>query len=382
MSQPQERHLFIPGPATAEPEVLEALAAPIRPHYGPDFVADYNGCRARFQQALQTHNDLFLIVGPGTAALDAAFSSALPDGARTLVPVNGWFGERTAEMLRAHRCEVEELPFELGQPIDSDMVAARLAEGEFAAVAWVHHETSTGVLNPIEPICRAARAAGALTIIDAVSSLAGTELAVDDWGVDLCVSVANKGLAAQPGLSGISVSERAWAAIDSNPDTRGWYLDLRTWRKYDQEWADWHPYPTTVPSGLVGALDTSLRLILAEGLDERIVRTREAALRVREGLRELGFRMFVDDDYASPITTSAYPHPDLPVGEMITELREQHGIYISGGLAGLAGKIFRIGHMGRSIEKEETDLLLDAIARLLAHRQAQKENASVEGASV
>jgi len=349
LSQRQERHLFIPGPATAEPEVLEALAEPIRPHYGPDFVTDYNDCRERFKQALRTDNDLFLIVGPGTAALDAAFGSALPDGSRALVPVNGLFGARIADMLRANRCEVEELQFELGQPIDSDQVAERLREGAFDVVAWVHHETSTGVLNPVEPICRAAREAGALTIIDTISSLAGTELAVDDWGIDFCITVANKGLAAPPGLSAISISERGWEAIDANPHTRGWYLDLRTWRRYDGDWADWHPYPTTVPTGTLAAVNTSLRMVLAEGLDERIVRTREAASRVREGLRQLGFRMFVDDDFASPITTAVYPHPDLPAGEMIVALREQHQIYISGGLGDLSGKIFRVGHMGRAI---------------------------------
>ncbi len=382
MSQSQERHLFIPGPATAEPEVLEALAEPIRPHYGPDFVALYNDCRARFKQVLRTDNDLFLIVGPGTAALDAAFVSALPDGSRALVPANGLFGARVADMLRANRCDVEEMQFDLGQPIDSDQVAERLREGKFDVVAWVHHETSTGVLNPVEPICRVARETGTLTIIDTISSLAGTELAVDDWGIDLCVSVANKGLAAPPGLAAISVSERAWEAIDRNPQTRGWYLDLRTWRRYDGDWADWHPYPTTVPTGILAAVDTSLRMILAEGLDRRIVRTRDAASRVREGLRQLGFGMFVDDDFASPITTAVHPHPDFPVGEMIVALREQHGIYISGGLGDLAGEIFRIGHMGRAIEKEETDLLLETIAGLLARRQAQKESAGVEGASV
>jgi len=362
--------------------VLEALAEPIRPHYGPDFVAAYNECRERFKQVLRTDNDLFLIVGPGTAALDAAFGSALPDGARALVPVNGLFGARIADMLRANRCEVEELKFELGEPIDSDLVTERLRAGAFDVVAWVHHETSTGVLNPVEPICRAAREAGALTIIDTISSLAGTEVAVDDWGIDLCITVANKGLAAPPGLSAISVSERAWRAIDANPHTRGWYLDLRTWRRYDGDWADWHPYPTTVPTGILAAVNKSLDMILAEGLDQRIVRTRDAASRVRDGLRQLGFSMFVDDDFASPITTAVRPHPELPVGDMIVALREQHGIYISGGLGDLSGKIFRIGHMGRAIEKDETDLLLDTIAQLLTECQAQKERAGVEGASV
>ncbi len=382
MSERLEKHLFIAGPAGAEPEVLAALSEPIEPHYGPEFVAKYNECRALFKQALRTEGDLFLIVGPGTAALDAAMASALRDGARVLVPRNGWFGLRTAEMLRAHRCEVDEIEFELGQPIDPDVVAERLAGGDYAAVSWVHHETSTGVLNPVEPISRAAHAVGAITILDAVSSLAGTELLVDDWGIDLCAAVGNKGLAAQPGLAAITVSERAWAAIDANPDTRGWYLDLRVWRRYDREWAAWHPYPTTVPSGILAGLTTTLRLILAEGLDERIVRTRDAATRIREGLRNLGFEMFVDDEHASPITTSVLPHPDLSAEDMLVALRERYQIYVSGGLADLAGKLFRVGHMGRGINEEETELLLNALAELLQEaRTAPTENAGVEGAN-
>lgn len=377
----RDPHLFIPGPATAEPEVLAALAQPIRPHYGPEFVELYNGCRERMKRVFRTSNDLFLIVGPGTAAFDAGFASCLHDGARVLVPANGWFGQRTAEMLRAHRADVEYMAFPLGQPIDTDQVVERIRSGGFDAVAWVHHETSTGVLNPVEPISKAARQAGALSMIDAVSSLAGTELAVDDWQVDICVSVGNKGLASQPGLAAITVSKQAWEVIDANPDHRTWYLDLRTWRRYDREWADWHPYPTTIPSGLVAALDTSLRMILEDGLERRIVRTREAAARVRDGLKALGFEMYVDDEHASPITTSVRAHPDLPVEELIARLRDEHNIYISGGLADLAGQIFRIGHMGRSIEPEETDLLLNAIASLLASRQQDRENAGVEEAN-
>jgi aspartate aminotransferase-like enzyme len=383
VSEHEDLHLFIPGPATADPEVLEALAAPIRPHYGPEFVADYNRCRQHMKQMFRTSNDLFLIVGPGTAALDAAMASALPDGARVLVPTNGWFGTRTAEMCRAHRAEVEVMEFPLGQPIDADAVIERLGrEPGFTAVAWVHHETSTGVLNPVEPIAKACRAAGVLSIIDAVSSLAGTELAVDDWCVDLCVSVSNKGLASQPGLAGITVSPEAWTVIDANPDTRCWYLDLRTWRRYDTEWADWHPYPTTVPSGLVAALDVSLTKILEqEGLETRIARTAAAARRTREGLRELGYEMFVDDEFASPITTSVRVHPELSAEELVVELKKRYGIYISGGLTDLKGKIFRIGHMGRSIEPEEVDLLLSAIRDVMGDRapRRQEESASVEG---
>ncbi len=361
-------HLFIPGPAGSTPEVVEASGRPIAPHYGPAFVADYNRCIDLFKAAFQTDNDLFLIVGPGTAALDASMASALPDGARVLVPSSGWFGGRLAEMCRAHRAEVDMLEFAAGTAIDADAVRRHLESSGHAydAIVWVHHETSMGVLNPVEPIVAAARDHGALTIVDAVASLGGVDLPVDRWGVDLCVSVANKCLAAPPGISAVTVSGRAWEAIDANPSTRSWYLDLRTWRRYREEWAAWHPYPTTVASNTVAAIKTSLEQVLDEGLDVRFRRTAEAAGAVRSGLRCMGFEMFADDDVASPVTTSVYAHPGLPAGDLIRFLVER-SIFISGGLDDLAGKIFRIGHMGSSIERAEVDLLLAEIENALRH---------------
>lgn len=374
MPQRDRIHLFIPGPAGAAPEVLEALGAPLRPHYGADFVADYNLCRERLRRVFRTTNDLYLIVGPGTGALDAAMASALPDGAHVLVATNGLFGARLAEMARAHRAQVEVMEFGVREPIDADRVVERLRrEPRLSAVAWVHHETATGVLNPVEPIARAGRELGVLSIIDAISSLGGTELDVDGWGVDLCVGVPNKVLAAGPGLAPISVSPEAWAAIDNNPDTRGWYYDLRTWRTYDNAWKGWHPYPTTVPSGVLDALNVSLEQLLSEGLECRIERTRQTARRVREALRGMGFSMFVSDAHASPITTAVHAHPDLPVPALLDALREQYGIYISGGLGELATKIFRIGHMGTATEASENDLLLAAFEEILTARRVASQ---------
>ena len=369
MSDEGEFHLFIPGPAGSTPEVVEATGRPMKPHYGATFVADYNRCIDLFKVVFQTQNDLFLIVGPGTAALDAALASSLRDGARVLVPSSGWFGNRLAEMCRAHRADVDLLEFPLGEAVDPDVVVRRLRESgkTYDAVGLVHHETSTGVLNPIEPIAAAAREHGALSIIDAVASMGGTDLPVDAWGVDLCVSVANKCLGAPPGISAISVSEDAWKAIDANDRTRGWYLDLRTWRKYREEWAAWHPFPTTVASNVIHAINISLEQILEEGLEVRLRRTAEAAGAVRGGLRRLGFEMFGADEAASPVTTAVNAHPQLPVSDLQRYLRDEHRIYISGGLDTLAEKIFRIGHMGTSIERREVDLLLQATEDALRH---------------
>jgi alanine-glyoxylate transaminase/serine-glyoxylate transaminase/serine-pyruvate transaminase len=377
----KDLHLFIPGPASVSSGVLEAMGHPITPHYGDDFVAAYNRCLECMQQVFMTANDLYLVVGPGTAAIDAALTSALPDGAPVLVLTNGFFGTRFVEMCQMNRAETEVMEFEPGQAIDAGMVEERLAKGpRVAAVVWVHHETSMGVLNPVEPIAAAARQHGALSIVDAVASIGGTAMRVDDWGVDLCVSVGNKCLATPPGIAAISVSDRAWDAIDRNDSTRGWYLDLRTWRKYRQNWPAWHPYPTTVPTSVLYALRTGLEEVLAEGLESRIARTAEAANAVRRGLRQVGFEMFVEDAWASPITTSVKAHPSVPADELLGYLRDVHNMHLSGGIGPMHGKIFRIGHMGRAIEREEVELLLHAIEEGLRREDVEIPlGASLEG---
>jgi aspartate aminotransferase-like enzyme len=377
----QDLHLFIPGPASVTPEVLEAMAHPITPHYGDDFVAAYNRCIDCMQQIFMTENDLFLLVGPGTAAADAALTSALPDGASALVLTNGFFGDRFVEMCQMNRAETEKMEFAPGEPIDADRVADRLAQGPaFDAVVWVHHETSMGVLNPVEPIAKAARKHGALSIVDAVSSIGGTEMRVDDWGVDLCVTVGNKCLATPPGIAAISVSDAAWDAIDRNDNTRGWYLDLRVWRKYRQDWPIWHPYPTTVPTGVLYALRAGLEQLMADGLEQRIARTAEAAQAVRHGLRQVGFEMFVDDAWASPITTAVKAHPMVPADVLLGYLLKTHNMHLSGGIGPMHGKIFRVGHMGQAIERDEVELLLHAIEEgLRLHGAEIPVGASLEG---
>ena len=366
MRESDDVHLFIPGPVSVAPSVAAAACQPIVPHYGSQFVALYNRCLERLQQVFETDHDLYLIVGPGSAALDVALTSSLNDRSRVLVLVNGWFSHRLAQMCQAHCAEIEIFEEASGQPIDVDRAVDRVqAKPSLDAVVWVHDETSTGVLNPVEPIAQAAKAAGVLSILDGVSSLGGTELRVNKWGVDLCVTVANKCLASVPGLSAISVSPYAWEIIDANGGRSGWYLDLRVWRQSRQSWCDWHPYPTTVPPGLVSALDASLGEILHEGLSKRFERTLSAARRVREGLREMGFEMFVEEAHASPTVTAVCPHAQLPADQMIRLLRQRRGICIAGGIDELHGVILRIGHMGRAIDTVEVELLLSSVQELL-----------------
>lgn len=361
--------LLIPGPVDAEDAVLAQMAKPILPHYGTEWVELYHQTINYLKQVFQTENDLFLLVGPGTAALDMAFGSLLAPGEKALILSNGFFGDRLVSIARACGIETTVLSSPLGQIIDPQRLRAYLrSDSDIRALALVHHETSTGVLNPLAEIAAVARERGVPIILDAVSSLGGVPLPVDEWGIDLCITVANKCLAAPPGLAPISVSPRAWEIIDRNTATHGWYLNLKTWRKYADMWAGFHPYPTTLPTNNILALRASLRCILDSELETWYARHRKAADRVRRGLEELGFEMFAPDEHASPLTTAVKAHPEFEVGDLIQFLKEKHGLLVSGGIAELAGKIFRVGHMGKAASREYTDALLGGVADFIQHR--------------
>lgn len=343
--------LFIPGPCEVDEEVLAAMAQPTPRHYGPEWIEVYHETLALLRQVFQTQNDLFIVPGAGSAALDMAFGSLLQTGEMVVVGQNGFFGERMGTIASAFGLRVVPFTAPLGQPLDPDGLRRILSqEREARAVAVVHHETATTVLNPVRELAEVARQAGLPIIVDAISSLGGVPLPVDEWAIDICAAVANKCLECPPGLALISVSPRAWEWVDRNGlQPHGWYLSLRTWRQYAAEWGDWHPTPVTMPTNNILALRVSLRRILEQGLAAHFERYRWASRAVRQGLETIGFEMLIPDGpYASPIATAVRARPEFTVNELMTYLAREHGILVSGGLEALAGKIFRVGHMGKA----------------------------------
>ncbi len=362
--------LMIPGPVDVEDEVLSEMASPVPAHYGDEWMRVYLETIDCLKRVFQTENDLFIMGGPGSAALDASFGSLLATGQKILIPSNGFFGQRLRAMARGYGLEVVTLDFPLEQTISAAAVETHLQKDkDIRAVAIVHHETSTGILNPLPEITAATNKAGVPIIVDAVASLGGVPLPVDEWGIDLCVTVPNKCLAAPPGISLISVSQRAWKMIESKGDrSHGWYLNLQIWKQYATEWASWHPYPTTMATNNVLALLVSLRQLLAEGLETRYARTAKAAEMTREGLIDMGFEMFVEGPHASPLITAAKGRPDMSIAEMARFLKYECGIMIGGGIDELAGKIFRVGHMGRAISPEYIEAFLDGVRDFLKRK--------------
>jgi alanine-glyoxylate transaminase/serine-glyoxylate transaminase/serine-pyruvate transaminase len=322
------------------------------------------------KQVFQTENDLFMVPGAGSAALDMAFGSLLARGETVIVGDNGFFGERMGVMAASHGLRVVPFTAPPARPLDPDDLRRVLAQEPTArAVAVVHHETSTTVLNPLRELAEVTHQAGLPIIVDGISSLGGVPLPVDEWEIDVCVTVANKCLECPPALAFISVGPRAWEWVDRNEgQSPGWYLSLRTWRQYATDWAEWHPYPVTLPTNNILGLRASLRRILREGLEAHFARYRHAAQTIRRGLEGMGFEMFVRGAWASPIATAVKARPEFRVRELMEYLAQDHAILISGGLGPLAGKIFRVGHMGKAATQPYLDAFLAAVGAFMRQR--------------
>ncbi|MFP4344118.1 MAG: pyridoxal-phosphate-dependent aminotransferase family protein [Anaerolineales bacterium] len=348
-----QRKLMIPGPVDITDEVREAMAIPTMPHYGQEWIVLQGETREMAKQVFGTRHDLYILAGPGTMALEAALGSALEPGESVLVPNNGFFAARLIHILKGLNLVPVEVKAPMGQPVLAAEVAATLeAHPEVRVLALVHHETSTGVLNPLEEIAEVARDHELLTVVDAVSSLGGVPLPVDEWGIDFCVSVANKALETPPGLALLSISPRAWEQIEAREAPRGWYLDLKTWRWYEENWGDWHPSPVTMPTSNLYALHESLITLLEEGVERRYAEYRRAAQAVRRGLEALGFAMLTEDTYASPLTTAFLMCPGVEAEGLKCWLCDEEQIMISGGIGDLKGKILRVGHIGLARRKD------------------------------
>jgi alanine-glyoxylate transaminase/serine-glyoxylate transaminase/serine-pyruvate transaminase len=345
--------LFIPGPVSVDEDVLDAMSQPVMRHYGDEWLEIHNETLDLAKRVFQTQGDLFIVPGPGSAAMDMGLGSLLAMGDKIVVGINGFFGERLAAIAQSYGLEVVPFTAELGQPLAPDALREILREKDARAVAVVHHETATTVMNPVKLLAEVTHKAGLPILVDAISSLGGVDLPVDAWGIDVCVTATNKCLECPPGLALISISPRAWEQVDQVENRHhGWYLNLKTWRQYRADWGAWHPSPVTLPTNNIVGLRVSLRKIVAEGLEARFARFVRISRAVRKGLGNVGFEMLVPDEFASPLTTAVKARPEFPVSEMLRWLAEERGILVGGGLEQLAGKIFRVGHLGKASTRE------------------------------
>jgi alanine-glyoxylate transaminase/serine-glyoxylate transaminase/serine-pyruvate transaminase len=340
------------------------MATPVQAHYGPAWVRIYDETLGFLRQVFQTSGDIYPIVGSGSAGLDAAIGSLVGPGQTVLVGVNGYFGRRLADIARACGANVLEIRQTWGEPLQADAFDLALRQNPgIAAVVINQVETSTGVLNPARQIAETANQHAVPILVDAISSLGGMEMAMDEWGIDLCVAASQKCLGAPAGLAPVAVHPRAWAAIEKRGASgHGWYLNLLTWRHFAQAQKDWHPFPVTLPTGAFLAMREGLHELLAEGIPQRAGRFRALATRLRDGLRHLGFSPLVADDCAAPVVTAARSLDGIPSGQVVEFIERVHGLKIAGGgLGPLHDQIFRIGHMAPWISERDIDDVLAAL---------------------
>jgi len=352
--------LFGPGPSDVAPSVFEAISRPIIGHLDPAFVALLDEIGGMLRQVFRTQNEVtFAASGTGSAGMEMALVNLLEPSDRAIVGVAGVFGERLAEIARRCGAEVTEVRAEWGFPVPADAVAAELDRGPAKLVAIVHAETSTGMRQPITEIARLARERGALVVVDAVTSLAGIPLLVDEWGIDVCYSGTQKCLSVPPGLAPVTFSPLAMDAVRARgTPVRSWYLDVALITRY---WGAERVYHHTAPISMLYGLHEGLRLVLEEGLEARWARHASLGLQLQNALEDLGFRLLAANGYRLPqLTAAALPaHVDERAAR--TRLLDEFDIEVGGGLGEFAGRAWRIGLMGESCRENKLDRLLDAI---------------------
>ena len=356
--------LMVPGPVDVDPQVLQALSRPLVAHFGQEWANFYKETVEMTKDVFQTKGDVFLLVGSGSAGLDAIVGSSVGQVGKALILSNGWFGERLYQIARSYTAHTTVIRIPPDRPIEPEVLEASLQQNPVDVVLVTHCETSTGVLNPIKLLGAVCEKYNSLLVVDAVSSLGGAPLPMDDWKIDACVTATQKCLETPAGLSPIAVSQRAWERIEKS-ESRGWYLNLRTWKEFSMAWSDWHPHPVTVPTGLIEAFRLSLERIRKEGLIRRFERHAYVAGLLRQGLRNLKFKILAPEDYASPTVTAFQADSRISIEGLQHFLQDKYNILIAGGVGDLRGKIFRIGHMGPSATSQSIISVLFGIVKAL-----------------
>ena len=355
------------------PRVLHALAMPLIGHLDPAFLTVLNETQALLREVFHTDNRLTLALsGTGSAGMEAVLVNLIEPGDAVVVGVNGLFGTRLATMVE--RCGGKPLPVEApwGHPIDLQVLREVMSRsGPVKAVVVVHAETSTGVRQDLEPIGRLCREAGALFVVDAVTSLAGIPLEVDAWQIDACYSGTQKCLSCPPGLSPVTVNERALAAIRRRHTAcRSWYLDFSLIADY---WEDQKRlYHHTAPVSMIYALRESLRLVLEEGLPARFARHELHSRALLAGLAVLGITPLPASNVRLPMLNCVLVPREIDEVPVRAELLSRFGIEIGGGLGTLKGRVWRIGLMGESATAGHVLSLLNGLGAILSRRSSSE----------
>jgi len=366
---PPKRILMGPGPSDAHPRVLKAMATPLIGHLDPEFIRIMDEVKSMVMETLMTKNHLtFVVSAPGSAGMETCLVNLLELGDECIICINGVFGGRMADIAERCGAKVFKVQTEWGKVTEPSALKKALDECKKPKlVALVHAETSTGALQPLEEISKIVHDAGALLVVDAVTSYCGVPLKVDEWKIDALYSGSQKCLSAPPGLSPVTFSDAAVKALENRKTkVQSWFLDLSMVKNYWE--GSKRMYHHTAPVSSIFALHESLNLVLEEGLENRWKRHKDVHEYLCNELEELGFRFVVEQKYRLPNLNSVYLPDGVDEAKWRSELLNKFNIEVGSGLGAFAGKIWRIGIMGESCTFNHVNALVGAVKQLKSER--------------
>lgn len=361
---PPARLLLGPGPSNAAPSVLTAISQPLLGHLDPAFIRMMEEIKSMLRSVFQTKNEMtFPVSGTGSAGMEFCFVNLIEPGDEVIICINGVFGMRMADL--AERCGAKVIKVEApwGEIIRPEQVKDALTKCSPKLVALVHAETSTGALTPVESISDMAHEAGALMLLDTVTSLGGCEVDIDGWNIDAVYSGTQKCLSCPPGLAPVSLSSKALeVAQNRSTKVQSWYLDVNMLSGY---WGSERVYHHTAPISMNYALHEALRLILEEGLEARWNRHQQNHQRLVNGLKPLNLGIASQEGHQLWQLNAVTVPDHVDEASVRKRLLEDYQIEVGAGLGPMKGKIWRVGLMGESSQAKYVDRFLEAITTIL-----------------
>ena len=337
-----KRYLLAPGPTPVPPEVLLSMAMPIIHHRSPDFLPVLDSAKKGLQWLYQTKNDVLILCSTGTGGMVGAVNNFFNQGDKVLVINGGKFGERWTKICKNYGLDVDEIVLEWGYAVKPDIIEEKLKKNKDIKGVFVQaSETSTGVYHDIRQLASIVKGYGnTLLVVDAISALAAHDLRTDEWGIDIMVGGAQKGLMLPPGIAFVSVSEKAWEMAKTSKMPR-FYFDFKKERENLAKNQTNFTSPVTHIIGLNG----SLKMLQAEGLENVFKRHERLAMTTRKAVQALGLELYAKESPSNAVTAIMTP-PGIDGQAVYKNLREKYGITAAGGQDRARGKIFRIAHLG------------------------------------
>ena len=362
--------LMTPGPTYVHESVRQALSKPItNPDIDPDFFEFYKETSEKFKKLLATKNDVLILNGEGILGLEAAVASLVEPGDSVLCIDNGIFGHGFGDFLKMYGAEVTYYRSDYKRDLNLEDLKSFLQENnDFKLATLVHCETPSGITNPVHDICPLLKEYDILSVVDSVSAMAGEPLEVDAWQMDVVLGGSQKCLSAPPGLTIISISDKAWESIlNRKTPVMGHYCNLGLWKTWYED--QWFPYTQPISDiyGLRAAVDRVLES------NDFVSRHKKNAEAVRFALKKGGLSLYPDQGYSNTVTTINVPD-NLNFNDIYRSMLEDHQVMIAGAFAYLKNKVIRIGHMGENCYEEKIYKTLEALDLTL-----KKYKVSIEG---